>query len=401
MSTISLASLVQVSGTLIIDAQGKLTILPEGTAPRPGDVVIDILQDAEVGDELSIELIQADGQGQEVTIEDADADAIIAAIEQGDDPTENEEQATAAGEESGSSPIAIGSIARAGAQTIAVTSFDTSGLQAQGLTETQSLALIDSFGFVPPDVTAVTLVSEQPGVDEGLGLNFNVGLSEAPPLAIRIVLSLPESPDVTLEDISFSPGITFDGSFLTVPAGISSFQIIIPTFDDTIVEADETYVFSVGGVEASGTIFDNDQPDVVSVISDTGVVEGNNLVFTVRLSEETLTESQYSLDLPDSMDVNVTQVTFTLGVELVNGSLVVPVGVTTFDIILPTEDDELVEPTETYTLTVGGVEGVGTILDNDNTAPIAENDPEGLDRTIGTVDTEQPAGASIIPTLMT
>ncbi|GAL35477.1 T1SS secreted agglutinin RTX [Vibrio maritimus] len=158
MSTISLASLVQVSGTLIVDAQGKLTVLPEGTAPRPGDVVIDILQDAEVGDELSIELIQADGQGQEITIEDADAEAIIAAIEQGDDPTENEEQATAAGEDSGSSPIAIGSIARAGAQTIAATSFDTSGLQAQGLTSTQSLTLLEFLANSDPTITSEELV---------------------------------------------------------------------------------------------------------------------------------------------------------------------------------------------------------------------------------------------------
>ncbi|GAL20735.1 hypothetical protein JCM19235_3737 [Vibrio maritimus] len=107
MSAISLLGLAQVSGTLIVDAQGKLTVLPEGTAPRPGDVVIDILQDVEVGDELSIELIQADGEGQEITIEDADAEAIIAAIEQGDDPTENEEQATAAGENSGSSLLQL------------------------------------------------------------------------------------------------------------------------------------------------------------------------------------------------------------------------------------------------------------------------------------------------------
>ncbi|WP_418642683.1 Ig-like domain-containing protein [Vibrio chaetopteri] len=368
MSTISLASLVQVSGTLIVDAQGNLTVLPEGTAPRPGDVVIDILDNAEVGEELNIELIQPDGEGQTVNVGDVDAEAIIAQIEQGQDPTQNEEEAPAAGEEGGSSPIAIGSISRAGAQTIAATSFDTSGLQAQGLTETQSLAVLDALGFVPPVVTAVTLVSDELGVGEGTDFDFNVSLSEAPPLAINIIIQLPESLDVDLENISFSEGVTISGGVLNVPAGVVTFNIVIPTVDDDIVEATENYTFVVGGVEASGEIYDNDKPTVLSVVpegGESGVVEGGNLVFTVTLSEETLTEVQYALNLPESTDVDLTTISFTVGVTLVDGNLNVPIGVTTFDIILPTVDDQLVEPTETYVFDVEGVSSTGTILDND------------------------------------
>ncbi|GAL24457.1 T1SS secreted agglutinin RTX [Vibrio variabilis] len=211
-------------------------------------------------------------------------------------------------------------------------------------------------------------MSDEPGVNEGADFDFSVSLSEAPPLAINIVIQLPESLDVDLENISFSEGVTISGGVLNVPAGVLSFNIVIPTVDDDIVEATENYTFVVGGVEASGEIYDNDKPTVLSVIpdgGDNGVVEGGNLVFTVTLSEETLTEVQYALNLPESMDVDLTTISFTVGVTLVDGNLNVPIGVTTFDIILPTVDDELVEPTETYVLEVEGVSSTGTILDND------------------------------------
>ncbi len=55
MSALSLFGLAKVSGTLVIDAQGKLTILPEGTEPRPGDVVINVLNDTEVGEDLDLD----------------------------------------------------------------------------------------------------------------------------------------------------------------------------------------------------------------------------------------------------------------------------------------------------------------------------------------------------------
>lgn len=289
MSTISLASLVQVSGTLIVDAQGKLTVLPEGTAPRPGDVVIDILQDAEVGDELSIELIQADGQGQEITIEDADAEAIIAAIEQGDDPTENEEQATAAGEDSGSSPIAIGSIARAGAQTIAATSFDTSGLQAQGLTSTQSLTLLEFLANSDPTITSEELVgfaieagSNQDGSDfEGVSsLSGQLTAADLEFPSESLVWNLLSQPD-NLDDygtFTFQP----DGQWTFVLNNDSSLvqalnvEDVVPlVFSVQVVDplngtAEQQIVITVSGT--------NDKP-VISADSELAgvVVEAGNL----------------------------------------------------------------------------------------------------------------------------
>ncbi|MFC5080453.1 Calx-beta domain protein [Vibrio thalassae] len=157
MSALSLFGLAKVSGTLVIDAQGKLTILPEGSEPRPGDVVINVLNDTEVGEDLDLVLIQEEGKSQEIDVSDIDAEEIIAAIEAGEDPTQNQEQATAAGNSNGSSPTATGAIERDGSQTLAKTQFDTSALEAQGLTATQSNTLLQVLVNSAPQILSEAL----------------------------------------------------------------------------------------------------------------------------------------------------------------------------------------------------------------------------------------------------
>ncbi|MGR5296628.1 VCBS domain-containing protein, partial [Vibrio mediterranei] len=157
MSALSLFGLAKVSGTLVIDAQGKLTILPEGSEPRPGDVVINVLNDTEVGEDIDLVLIQEEGESQEIDVSDIDAEEIIAAIEAGEDPTQNEDQATAAGEANGSSPTTTGAIERDGSQTLAKTQFDTSGLEAQGLTATQSNTLLQILVNSAPQILSEAL----------------------------------------------------------------------------------------------------------------------------------------------------------------------------------------------------------------------------------------------------
>ncbi|MEM5529870.1 cadherin-like domain-containing protein, partial [Gammaproteobacteria bacterium AS21] len=86
---------------------------------------------------------------------------------------------------------------------------------------------------------------------------------------------------------------------------------------------------------------------------------------------------------------------FTNGVTLNNGIITVPVGVTTFTAVLPTNDDSEVEPTETVILNVDGVTATGSIEDNDkptNTRPdqlSASNSTvseEGLDNALADND---------------
>ena len=58
---------------------------------------------------------------------------------------------------------------------------------------------------------------------------------------------------------------------------------------------------------------------------------------------------------------------FSNGVTLVGGNLIVPAGVTSFTVSYPTLDDAVVDSaaTESLPLTIGGVTATGGIIDND------------------------------------
>ena len=65
-------------------------------------------------------------------------------------------------------------------------------------------------------------------------------------------------------------------------------------------------------------------------------------------------------------------VQFTNNVTLVNGQLVVPAGVTSFEVKVSTNDDSIDEAKEDFSITVGGKDGVANIIDNDE-SPVSQN----------------------------
>ena len=157
-----------------------------------------------------------------------------------------------------------------------------------------------------------------------------------------------------------------------------------------------------------GTILDNDQPSITSVepgapgVGDDAVVEGNNLVYTVSLSEAPLRPATYPYSLGGgsaSPSDYTTPPTFSDGVVLnPDGTLTVPAGVTSFTVTVPTVDDPLVEPTETVPLTIGGVTGTATIVDNDAAPTLSINDVtvnEAAGTATFTVSLSAPSGLAV------
>jgi uncharacterized membrane protein len=230
-------------------------------------------------------------------------------------------------------------------------------------------------------------------VTEGESALFKVVLSNASPHSNTYTLEL-ESGTATLgEDftdaLTFSNGVTLnaDGT-LTVPAGVTEFTVTVPTIDDALVENTEAFTLTVGGVEATGTILDNDTATVTHVgdadgdVAGVTVTEGEAAVFTVKLSNESVNDETFSLTLASgtaTLGEDFTDaLTFSNGVTLnADGTLTVPAGVIEFTVTVPTIDDALVENTEAFTLTVGGVEATGTILDNDTATVTHVGDADG------------------------
>ena len=171
-----------------------------------------------------------------------------------------------------------------------------------------------------------------------------------------------------------------DGT-ITVPAGVTSFTVTVPTTQDTTDEPNESVPLTIGGVTGTGTINDDDGVPTIDKIEpgrpgpgDDAVTEGNDLVYTVSLSNPSATPVNYPFALgggtakPEDIGTPV----FSDGVTLnPDGTITVPAGVTSFTVTVPTTQDTTDEPNESVPLTIGGVTGTGTINDDDdNQAPV-------------------------------
>lgn len=97
-------------------------------------------------------------------------------------------------------------------------------------------------------------------------------------------------------------GASGSGGTFTVPSGVSSFTVTVPTTSDTIDEADETVILNLpGSVSGTGTITDNDAPPVVTFsdgvesfgvvtcVATLGAVSGKDVSFQVDTTNGTKT----------------------------------------------------------------------------------------------------------------
>ncbi|MFB0776803.1 Ig-like domain-containing protein [Aeromonas salmonicida] len=115
---------------------------------------------------------------------------------------------------------------------------------------------------------------------------------------------------------------------------------------------------------------------VVQSVSSGNAEEGGNLSHTVTLSDQTHEATQYDFAIQgsganpaSSSDWGIAQFSNGVTYNSATGKITVPAGVSGFTVTLPTVNDRLVETTETLTVTVGGQNGTGTIIDNDR-APV-------------------------------
>ena len=190
---------------------------------------------------------------------------------------------------------------------------------------------------------------------------------------------------------TFSNGVTLSGNTLTIPANVTTFTVTVPTFTDTIVEPSETYQITIAGATGVGTINDLSAAPSIASVSTATATEGTALVHTVTITGTSTVATTYAYALNGvtataGTDYNTTT-TFSNGVTRAGATLTVPAGVTSFTVTVPTFQDTIDEPNETYTLTVGGVGAAsnGTILDDDATPTL----------TVGNVSVLENAGFAV------
>ncbi|WP_264179201.1 retention module-containing protein [Ferribacterium limneticum] len=234
-------------------------------------------------------------------------------------------------------------------------------------------------------------------VSEGNAAVFTVSLSNASSSATSYTLVLADGSAHLGSDytnaLSFSDGVTYNSGTgqISVPAGVTSFTVSVPTVSDSTSEATENLSLTIGGVVGTGTIIDNDAAPTISSVTAASITEGGDLAHTVTLSNASSTATSYSFSLGGTTATAgtdfVTTPSFSDGVsyDSSTGQISVPAGVTSFTVSYATSPDNIDEADETTALSIGGVTAVGTIIDDDST-PVATVDTNSMLEDAGTVN---------------
>ncbi|TKF24321.1 hypothetical protein FCV43_02115, partial [Vibrio genomosp. F6] len=225
---------------MVIDLNGNVKVLKEGEIVLPGELVIENnISDMTDLTASEAQVSRVNDQNELDDITD-DIEQIFAALEEGQDPTQiNEEFATAAGTNSGSSLITSGAVERDGAEVLADTNFVTSGLEALGLSQTQSLSLLEAYQtssatpVLPITLDAPSVVITEDTNNDGTLTNSEIdGLVDVlvtPPANANVgdTLTVSGQPDRVLTQDDLDNGVTYqypvpaDGESLTVTATVT------------------------------------------------------------------------------------------------------------------------------------------------------------------------------------
>ncbi|MBN2249073.1 MAG: hypothetical protein JW682_01910, partial [Campylobacterales bacterium] len=255
-----------------------------------------------------------------------------------------------------------------------------------GQTSNEAIVMVD---YIP----MITVNSETE--NEGETFVFDVNLSNPGTEAITFIPELIDgnatvAVDLNVTEVIYSVdgGTTWTpyvGGEITIPAGITSVMISIPSINDTIHEGDETFTVSVtvtsGNTEnpaakGTGTILDSDPLPSVTIADET-VTEGEILNFTVVLSNPSHEDINLTIETSDGTateeDNDYTPVSTTV---------LIPAGETSVMVSMPTTDDGIVEEDENITITpvrvnsgkVDQMSGAAGWILNDDHGPTATDD---------------------------
>ncbi|EOX1813863.1 Ig-like domain-containing protein, partial [Vibrio cholerae] len=373
---LSLANLAA-NQLLVIDRNGNVTIINAGEAVPEGAIILDPNSNNLMPDQEPLpvaQLVDAEGNAQPIT---DDIEQILAALEEGADPTAlDDDLAPAAGGLQGSSITGSASIERDGAETIASTQFDTSGFEAIGLSRTQSLSLLNLL-----QATNVPVLPEEPTV---------------------ILVITVDAPDNTNDTTPTITGTTDAPAGSTVTLVVTDANGNQQTLTATVqpdgsYSVDVTTPLAEGSYTVTATV--NDPAGNTGTASDKGSVDVTAPVITVDAPDNTNDTTPTitgTTDAPAGSTVTLV-VTDADGNEQTLTATVQPDGSYSVEVTTP-----LAEGPYTVTATVTDPAGnTGTATDDgsvDVTAPeVTVHAPDNTNDTTPTIigTTDAPAGSTV------
>ncbi|MCO7020200.1 Ig-like domain-containing protein, partial [Vibrio paracholerae] len=373
---LSLANLAA-NQLLVIDRNGNVTIINAGEAVPEGAIILDPNSNKLMPEQEPLpvaQLVDAEGNAQPIT---DDIEQILAALEEGADPTAlDDDLAPAAGGLQGSSITGSASIERDGAETIASTQFDTSGFEAIGLSRTQSLSLLNLL-----QAPNVPVLPEEPTVILVITVDAPDNTNDTTP-TITGTTDAPAGSTVTLV-VTDANGNQQTLTAIVQPDGTFSVDVITPL-------AEGSYTVTATVTDPAGN---------TGTASDKGSVDVTAPVITVDAPDNTNDTTPTitgTTDAPAGSTVTLV-VTDAGGNEQTLTATVQPDGSYSVEVTTP-----LAEGPYTVTATVTDPAGnTGTATDDgsvDVTAPeVTVHAPDNTNDTTPTIigTTDAPAGSTV------
>ena len=223
-------------------------------------------------------------------------------------------------------------------------------------------------GTIEDDDVPSLSIADAPAVEEGETARFAVRLSPASHQTVTVSYGTAGGTATEGTDYSRAAGT------LTFAPGDTEKTVLVPTREDTLDEADETFTVMLTGANgatlqddtATGTIKDDDVPSL-SIADAPAVEEGGTARFAVRLSPAS--HQTVTVDYETAGGTATESTDYSRAV----GTLTFTPGDTEKTVLVATREDTLDEPDETFTVALSNPNGAtlhqhtatGTIEDDD------------------------------------
>ncbi|EMB2711448.1 hypothetical protein U8Z88_001994, partial [Vibrio cholerae] len=338
---------------LVIDKNGNIAIINAGEAVPEGAIILDPNSNNLMPEQEPLpvaQLVDAEGNAQPIT---DDIEQILAALEEGADPTAlDDDLAPAAGGLQSSSITGSASIERDGAETIASTQFDTSGFEAIGLSRTQSLSLLNllqapNVPVLPEEPTVILVITvDAPDNTNDTTPTITGTTNAVPGSTVTLVVTDANGTQQTLTaTVQADGGYSID---VTTPLAEGSYQVTASVTDpagNTGTATDD------GSIDVTAPTITVDAPDntndtTPTITGTTNAVPGSTVTLVVtdaNGTQQTLTatvqpDGGYSVDVTTPLAEGSYQVTASVtdpagntGSATDNGSVDVTAPVITVD----------------------------------------------------------------------
>ncbi|HFG2021902.1 TPA: Ig-like domain-containing protein, partial [Vibrio cholerae] len=297
---------------LVIDKNGNIAIINAGEAVPEGAIILDPNSNNLMPEQEPLpvaQLVDAEGNVQPIT---DDIEQILAALEEGADPTALDDLAPAAGGLQGSSITGSASIERDGAETIASTQFDTSGFEAIGLSRTQSLSLLNLL-----QAPNVPVLPEEPTVILAITVDAPDNTNDTTPTITGTTNAVPGSTvtlvvtDANGTQQTLTATVQPDGGYsvdVTTPLAEGSYQVTASVTDpagNTGTASDK------GSVDVTAPVITVDAPDntndtTPTITGKTDAAEGSTVIIVVTDAKGDKQELIVTVDKDGNYSVDVT-----------------------------------------------------------------------------------------------